>query len=66
MGIPLPLSQFQPYYIAACWATTVFFICYYLDYFLTSINYFCWIMLVCIYRYAFRHILVFFTLLVCT
>ena len=29
----------------------------YLDYFLTSINYFCWIVLVCIYRYAFRHIL---------
>ena len=24
LGIPLPLSQFQPYCIAACWATAVF------------------------------------------
>ena len=34
--------------------------------FLPSINYFCWIVLVCIYRYVFRHILGFLTLLFCT
>ena len=34
--------------------------------FLTSINFFCWILLVCIYRHAFRHILDYFTLLFCT
>ena len=47
----------QPYCIAAFLATAGFFICWYLNYILTSINYFCWIVLVCIYRHAFRHIL---------
>ena len=41
-------------------------ICQYLFQSLTSIIYFCWIVLVCIYRYAFRHILGCFTLLLCT
>ena len=56
LGIPLPLSQFQPYCIAAFWATAVFYLL--ISWlFLKSINYFCWIVLVCIYRHAFRHIL---------
>ena len=49
----------QPFCITAFWYQLFIYIDIYSLY-LTSINYFYWIVLVCIHRYAFRHILVFY------
>ena len=44
----------------SCMVATAVYICQYLTFILDIHQLFCWIMLVCIYRYAFRHILGFY------